>query len=111
MLFMILCIAMPKIFCSLAADDEGKARIRLSPAEFTPAGISNLAIIVTIPGRRTQASQMPILNVVEQAFAEELLQKGYTILSRAEVDKVLKEMRFQQAGITDSGDSSELVNF
>lgn len=45
-------------------------------------------------------------NTVSDFFVMELMKKGYTVVERAQVQKILQEQEFQASGITDNQDAA-----
>jgi hypothetical protein len=72
-------------------------------AAFDPANLTKLAIVVTGRERTRGMLQTPTdqQRLAEEPFVEALLQKGYTLASRTDMQSVVKEQQFQRAGLTE----------
>jgi hypothetical protein len=72
-------------------------------AAFDPAKLTKLAIVVTGRERTRGLFQTPTdqQRLVEEQFIAALLQKGYTLASRTDMQSVVKEQQFQNAGLTE----------
>lgn len=69
---------------------------------FDPATLDKLALVVQDATGRHQRDSAP-LRQIEDAFAQELFRKGYALASRSDIEAVMKELHFQQSGLTDAG--------
>jgi len=75
-----------------------EANAQLSPS-FHSAGIAKVAVFVEEP--REFRGLRPAMRTVEDNFIGALMAKGYAIASRSDMDVIMKEMHFQNAGMTD----------
>jgi len=71
-----------------------------SDSSFDPKALTKLAVIVVgeARGREFQTDQQ---RLVEDEFVQILLTKGYRVVSRSDVQAVMKEQRFQRSGLTE----------
>jgi len=77
---------------------SSEADAHTSPS-FDPAKIAKVAVFVEEP--REFRSLRPAMRTVEDNFIGALMAKGYAIASRSDMDVIMKEMHFQNAGMTD----------
>ncbi|MGH8546486.1 MAG: hypothetical protein ACREX3_23295, partial [Gammaproteobacteria bacterium] len=82
---------------------------------FNANEISKVAMIVQSVNQQRPAllqfsatEQLPAEQIVEQEFTLALIDKGYTVVTRRDVQQLLKEIHFQHSGLTDV-DASELA--
>lgn len=80
--------------------------------DFKAGGLTKLAVIVSGGGSKIHSSlgggagnSFDPARLVEDAFLLKLLEKGYTLAARSDVDKVLKEKNFQESGATEAAGS------
>jgi hypothetical protein len=89
-------------------DDPAEPVQSTKSASFESAGIRSVAIVALdknseFPYLRGHADPYgPIRAVLEDRFTASLLKKGYTVSSRSDVQSVLKEVGFQNSGLTES---------
>lgn len=72
-----------------------------SAAEFKPAELAKLAVIVTASGKLGVQNPTDSQRLVEDTFLECLLAKGYILAARSDVDSVVREKKFQESGLTE----------
>ena len=82
---------------SFKAQDYERLAVIVKPFDRTTAGSYGGAI----GARGGKQTQSQLERQVEQAFLRVLLSKGYTLVSRADLDAALKEQGLDQAGLTD----------
>ena len=70
----------------------------ISSPSFNPNKIDKVAVLVK--SRR----QMPT-RAVEDEFIRLLIEKGYTVSSRSDIEIIMKELKFQHSGLTDDNAS------
>ncbi len=75
-------------------------------AKFDPSMITKLAVVVvgdTNGGtvRHMRQAQTDPQRLVEDQFIEVLVQKGYNLVSRSDLQAMVKEQQFQQSGLTE----------
>lgn len=69
---------------------------------FDPAKATKLAVIVEGNSRpRMTQTQTDQQRLVEDQFIEILIQKGYSLVSRSDIQSVMKEQQFQRSGLTE----------
>jgi hypothetical protein len=76
--------------------------------EFGPKSVNKLAII-TLDGKPLAAPKGPNAarpqsdqqRLVEDAFIQVLLQKGYSLVSRSDLQSIVKEQQFQRSGLSE----------
>jgi hypothetical protein len=82
------------------ARPAGKKPEASAAADFKPAELAKLAVLVSA-GRPGRLGSTDPQRLVEDAFLECLLAKGYTLAARSDVDAVLREKKFQESGATE----------
>jgi hypothetical protein len=89
--------------CGLLVLKTGDPLIASSSSSptFDPATISKLAIITNTADRQNVFGPSLPVRLIEDQFLQVLLRKNYIIASRSDVETVLREIKFQQSGITD----------
>jgi hypothetical protein len=94
----------------LAESFPNKApKVEPKPVQISPDAIKKLALITANPAAKTQtfrpklgeAQQSDRDRQVEDIFVQVLLDKGYKLVSRTDLQAVLKEQAFQQSGLTE----------
>ncbi len=73
-------------------------RVTLSP-HFNPEPCDRLAVIVLDHTRRIH--QSGILRQVEDEFMRTVMEKGYTLITRSDVDRIIEELNFQRSSLTE----------
>lgn len=68
-------------------------------AGFSPSSLTKVAVIASDLSRSGSIEQAT-LRMVEDQFIEKLLEKGYQVAARSDVEQVLREIQFQQSGLT-----------
>jgi len=68
---------------------------------FNPEKIPKLAVIVFGPQHRNRG-QTDSERCVEDVFVGVLMRKGYSVVSRSDLQSVFEEQRFQKSGLTES---------
>ena len=69
-------------------------------SSFDPAKVTKLAVVVA-GNNRPRLGQTDQQRLVEDEFVQILIQKGYTIVSRSDIQAVVKEQQFQRSGLTE----------
>lgn len=82
----------------------------ISPG-FSQGSISKIAIIVEI-ANQSPSEENPLATQIEEFFINAAFQKGYRVADRSDVAKVLKEIRFQNSGLTgdDAAQLGKMLN-
>ncbi len=71
-------------------------------SSFTPAKITKLAVVVVGDSRgRSMKAQSDQQRLVEDEFVQVLIDKGYSLVSRSDIQAVAKEQEFQRSGLTE----------
>jgi|GEM_PF-5671366 len=66
---------------------------------FNPSGYSSLGIYLeNLSGNYVQDG---VLRLVEDEFMRSILQRGYVLAARSDIDRVLREQRLQSSGVTE----------
>jgi hypothetical protein len=68
-------------------------------SSFRPADVSKLAVVVV--GNARSPAQSDAQRRVEDAFVQILIQKGYNLAARSDLQSVMKEKSFEQSGLTE----------
>jgi hypothetical protein len=101
-----------------AFPDRGAEGGSSSASSFDPKGLTKLAVVVVgsarsgNPVRGGQDNLTAQQRLVEDEFVRVLLQKGYSLVSRSDIEAVVKEQRFQKSGLTpeDAVEVGKLLN-
>jgi hypothetical protein len=74
----------------------------VTSANFNPEKFSRVAVVAIAEQPNINPG---LLRRMEDEFTMEIINKGYTVVSRSDVQRVMKEIDFQQnSGLTDSGE-------
>ncbi len=79
-----------------------KANWQAAPG-FSASSLTKLAVIAEDKTRRSWGYEDALVRSVEDQFIARLLQKGYQVSARSDVNRVMEEIRFQQSGLTEAG--------
>lgn len=75
-----------------------RPRVTLSP-DFKPELYKRLAVIVFDQTRRFRDSGA--IREVEDEFMRSVIERGYRLVARSDVNKILEELKFQRSGLTE----------
>jgi hypothetical protein len=78
-----------------------KAKWQPAPG-FSPNSVTKIAVFVDEQSRRSRNSSTPLERTIEDLFIIQLLQNGYHVAARTDIDQVMKELKFQQSGMTEA---------
>jgi hypothetical protein len=68
---------------------------------FDPQAVSKLVVLVQANNDYRLRQERDFDRTIEDEFIPVLMRKGYTMASRSDVNSILKEMHFQNSGMTD----------
>ena len=68
---------------------------------FDPQAVSKLVVLVQANNDYRQRQERDFDRTIEDEFIPVLMRKGYSLASRSDVNSILKEMHFQNSGMTD----------
>jgi hypothetical protein len=105
----LIAATLPRPACAAGGNGVPKSS---QHASFNPKEVERLAVIVkSLPQERQQqprfgprvqaADQSQCERLIEQGFMRVILGKGYTVVSRADLDAIIKEKGLDQANLTD----------
>jgi len=72
----------------------------VSNPEFNPKSINKIAIFVQDGRNFRHAKNFP-QRLVEDEFMTGLIEKGYSVPARSDIEKIMKEQQFQHSGLAD----------
>ena len=86
----------------LPAVETGKAIVKKisSDGSFDPKALTRLAVVVADDPRH-QNGQANLQAIVEDEFVQTLIRKGYSLVSRSDIQAIIKEKQFQKSGLTE----------
>ncbi len=94
-------LALQSLGACLLPPTAAQTPVRATQAPgFNPLTLPKLAIFVSEAGRRGRGTG--VSRAIEDEFIGPLLQKGYQVVSRSDLDTLLGELRFQQRGVTEA---------
>jgi hypothetical protein len=96
--FLILLVLWFIQACVTPVAETPRPRVTLS-ADFKPEQYKLLAVIVFDETRRFHYSGA--LREVEDEFMRAIIERGYKVAARSDVDKILQELKFQRSGLTE----------
>jgi hypothetical protein len=82
-------------------DPDASAARRLASPQFHPSELQSVAIIVR--NESDKAVSSGVLRRIDDEFTYALIQKGYALASRSDIESVLPEIRLQQSSVTEQG--------
>jgi hypothetical protein len=95
----VACIALLCGGCAGLYPPPPQPRSQLAPG-FDPQQLNKLALLVEDSTK--QYSRNPgVFRQIEDEFIYQLLAKGYSLAARSDVASVMKELKFQQSGVTE----------
>jgi len=71
-------------------------------AGFSPQAVPKIALFAEDMSQHHWNSSAGIIRGMEDRFLVKLLEKGYQVPARSDLDKVMKEINFGQSGLTDT---------
>lgn len=80
-------------------------RSAVSP-NFSPEKYSRVAVMANA---EQDGVNPGVLRRMEDEFTMELIRKGYSVVSRSDVQRVIKEIQFQNSGLTDSAQQAAKI--
>lgn len=96
---MCLCMLLSALLVAGCASSKGES---YAVAGYDFGGLNKVAI-ASVTGRVYGEAAK---NTVSDFFVMELMKKGYTVVERAQVQKILQEQEFQASGITSNQDAA-----